>query len=127
MREPLQGPARAGDPEAQFQLGKAYCCGDGPGKNSAIAMSWLCKAAKQEHAGAQYELGRYHALRTDAYFSTSQPQARIYAYMWYSLAAVGEWPLAAAERDALARDMSRGELEEAQAHIREWRSLGCRE
>lgn len=127
MREPLKGPARAGDPEAQFQLGKAYCCGDGPGKNSAIAVSWLCKAAKQEHAGAQYELGRYHALRTDAYYSTSQPQARIYAYMWYSLAAVGEWPLAAAERDALARDMSRGELEEAQAHIREWRSLGCRE
>lgn len=127
MRAPLEGLARAGDPEAQFQLGKAYCCGDGPGKHSTTALSWLCKAAKQDHAGAQYEMGRYYALRTDSYYSTSQPQARIYAYMWYSLAAVGGWPLAAAERDALARDMSRRELAEAQSHIREWRSLGCRE
>lgn len=123
----LEEPARAGDPEAQFQLGKAYCCGNGPGKDPAIALAWLCKAAKQDHSGAQYEIGRYYALRTDTHYSTSQPQARIYSYMWYSLAAAGGWPLAAAERDALARDMSRGELAEAQSHMREWRSLGCRE
>lgn len=126
LQAPLAEPAQAGDPEAQFQLGKAYCCGNGPGKDPSIALSWLCKAAKQDHPGAQYEIGRFYAWRTDSYYSTSQAQTRIYAYMWYSLAAAGGWPLAAAERDALARDMSRRELAEAQSHMREWRGLGCR-
>lgn len=127
LQASLEESARAGNPDAQFKLGKVYCCGNGPGKNSSIALSWLCKAAKQDHPGAQYEIGRYYALRTDTYYSTSQAQARIYAYMWYSLASVGGWPMAAAERDALAQDMSRGELTEAQSHIREWRVLGCRD
>lgn len=127
LQAPLEESARAGNADAQFQLGRTYCCGNGPGKNSALALSWLCKAARQDHSGAQYELGRYYALRTDTYYSSSQAQARIYAYMWYSLASVGGWPLAAAERDALAQDMGRAELTEAQSHIREWRVLGCRD
>lgn len=126
-RSALESAARTGDKEAQFQLGKAYCCGYGPGKDTHVALSWLCKAAKQEHPGAQYEMGRYYGLRTDTHYGSNQAQDRIYAYMWYSLAAVGDWPLAAAERDALANDMTKGELKEAQSHLRDWRTLGCRE
>jgi len=117
--------AQAGDKEAQYQLGKSYCCGYGPGKTEATALQWFCKAALQGHPNAQYQLGRFYGTRTDTSYATYIPQNRIYAYMWYSLAAVGGVELAAAERDALARDMSSAELDSARQRLRNWQSLGC--
>jgi TPR repeat protein len=126
MRSSLATSAQAGDRDAQFNLGKSYCCGYGPGRDTAKALEFFCMAARQGHAGAQYEIGRYYGLRTDTGYSTSQPQDRIYAHMWYSLAALQDWPLAAAERDALAKDMSEQEIREAQSHVRGWELMGCR-
>ncbi len=57
--------ALAGDPEAQYRVGNAYCCTPRHGVdafyNNQKATEFLCMAAKQGHAPAAYELGRIHA------------------------------------------------------------------
>lgn len=119
--------AQAGDKESQFQLGQALCCGTGGGYDTQQALYWLCRAALQGHPAAQYSLGRHYGWRTDTAFRPSVPQDRIYAYMWYSLAALQGIESAAAEREALAQDMTSIELAEGASHVRDWRQLGCRQ
>ncbi len=51
--------AEAGDAEAQYRLGKSWCC-MGPGFDTQKATEWLCKAATQGHELAFYELGRIY-------------------------------------------------------------------
>lgn len=89
-------------------------------------MEWFCKSALQGYGPAQYELGRIYGMRSDSYYRQSLRQDRIYSYMWYSLAALQEISVADAERDALARDMSDRELDEARQHVRDWKERGCR-
>lgn len=118
--------AQTGDPIAQFELGKSYCCGYGGGYSTVRALDWFCKSALQGYGPAQYELGRIYGDRSDTAYRQSLRQDRIYSYMWYSLAALQEIPLADAERDALANDMTQRELAEARQHVRDWKDRGCR-
>ena len=53
----LQGKARQGDPDAQFQLGLIYCRGEGVPTDHGEAAKWFRAAALQGHAGAQNNLG----------------------------------------------------------------------
>jgi TPR repeat protein len=57
----LVGSAGKGDVESQYVLGKTFLLGDGVRKNPTEALSWLQKAAEQEHADAEYLLGRMYA------------------------------------------------------------------
>lgn len=58
-REGLSEPAAQGDAEAQYRLGKSWCC-MGPGFDTQTATEWLCRAAKQGHPEALFELGRIY-------------------------------------------------------------------
>jgi len=49
--------ARAGDAEAQYNLGACYANGAGITKDLTRAMEWLQKAVEQGLAGAQFKLG----------------------------------------------------------------------
>ena len=124
-RAALEPAANSGDAAAQYQLGLSYCCGFGAGHDTAKAARWFCEAALQDYGPAQYQLGRVYGVRSDTHWQPRFRQDIIYAYMWYSLAALKDVPLAAAERDALARDMSEVELREAKEHLRNWREAGC--
>ena len=53
----LLAEAKAGDPEAQFNLGNAYVQGQGVRKDYVQAAVWYRMAAKQGYAEAQYRLG----------------------------------------------------------------------
>ena len=53
--------ARAGDAEAQYQLGVQYDSGRWIGKDSTQAAHWFQAAAEQNHARAQYNLARLYA------------------------------------------------------------------
>lgn len=122
----LRAAAQSGDKDAQYQLGQSLCCGIGGGYDTQEALHWLCRSALQGHPGAQYALGRHYGWRNDTAYRPSVPQDRIYAYMWYSLAALQGIEVAAADRDALAQDMSPGDLAAAADRVRDWRKLGCR-
>ncbi len=52
-----RGPADAGDPDAQFNLGQAYKLGRGVPLDTKIAEDWYLKAARQGHEQAQANLG----------------------------------------------------------------------
>lgn len=59
-RHHWQAKAEAGDPEAQYQLGNAYCCGNSDGFfDTEKAIEWWCKAAKQGHLKAEQALSRH--------------------------------------------------------------------
>jgi cell division septation protein DedD len=51
--EQWRGPAVAGDPDAQFNLGQAYKLGRGVPEDPALAESWFRKAALQGHLQAE--------------------------------------------------------------------------
>lgn len=59
-RDALIEPATRGDAQAQYQLGKLWCC-MGPGFDTQTATEWLCRAALQRHPDALFELGRIYA------------------------------------------------------------------
>ncbi|MFZ5704245.1 MAG: SPOR domain-containing protein [Pseudomonadota bacterium] len=52
-----RGPAEAGEPDAQFNLGQAYKLGRGVPVDQAQALSWYRKAAASGHEQAQALLG----------------------------------------------------------------------
>lgn len=52
-----RGPAAAGDPDAQFNLGQAYKLGRGVTADSAVALDWYRKASAAGHEQAQATLG----------------------------------------------------------------------
>lgn len=53
----LEPKAQAGDPEAQFLMGKLYSTGYDWPRDLEKAMDWYTKAAEQEHVRAQVYLG----------------------------------------------------------------------
>ena len=57
--------ADAGNADAQCQMGFFYMNGLGVDRDEDKAVEWLEKAAKQNHAPAQYNLGIYHARFSD--------------------------------------------------------------
>ncbi|WP_340315560.1 SPOR domain-containing protein [Rhizorhabdus argentea] len=52
-----RGPAAAGEPDAQFNLGQAYKLGRGVPADAAAALGWYRKAAAAGHVQAQATLG----------------------------------------------------------------------
>jgi len=107
--------AEQGDAEGEYQLGMTYCCGYGPGHTDAIAYKWLCRAALQGHAQAQFQLGRMlgYGIKKRPF---STPQTADFAYMWYGLAAAQGSQLAEGYMTALEQTMSASQISRA----REW-------
>ena len=57
--------AAKGDAAAQCQMGLFYMNGIGVDRDEDKAVEWLKKAARQNHAQAQYNLGIYYARFAD--------------------------------------------------------------
>jgi len=56
--------AQAGDAEAQFKVGKAYCCSLNEGEaiyDTPTSVRWLCSSAKQGYGPAMIELGKIYS------------------------------------------------------------------
>ena len=60
-KQDLLTKAKAGDAEAQFNLGDRYCHGDGVPQDDKEAVKWYRKAAEQGYAFAQHNLGVMYA------------------------------------------------------------------
>ena len=53
----IRKQAKAGDPQAQYQLGRAFAQGEEVPQDKAEAVRWYRKAAEQGHLDAQNKLG----------------------------------------------------------------------
>jgi len=109
--------AAQGDADAQYNLGLMYSRGVGVGEDDAEALKWYRMAAAQGHAKAQYNLGMMY------YFGKGVPRNRMVAYQWVLLSAARGESVAKDALDALAKKLSREELEQARQAVRGWEQL----
>ena len=147
----LRTSAEGGDASAQNKLGLLYYEGKGVPQDYRLAKQWFEEAAKQGHAGAQVHLGTLYlhgegAPQSDQmalfWFSQAAEQKEalafaklgsmnekgqgilqdyIQAHMWYNLSAAYGETRSAELRDALAKQMTPGQIAEAQRLAREWK------
>ena len=80
----LVAKAKAGDAEAQDQLGEMYYFGEGVPRDYAQAANWYRKAAEQGDADSQYRLGGLF------HFGWGVPQDNAQAFAWMKKAAEQE-------------------------------------
>ena len=119
-RPPLRERAAAGDPEAQFTLGKNYEGGRGGlKKDFAEAANWYRKSAEQGNVYAQASLAIFYHLGKGVAHNDVQ------AEMWLSIA-VDHAPKDDRDtilemRDSVAAKISAEQLSEARRLAHEWK------
>lgn len=105
-----------GKADAQYVIGAMYYTGNAVPQDQKLAVQWFRKAAEQGHPDAQHALGlmyRYHVA--------GMPQDLVIAYMLWNLAAANGHRNAIEQRAALTRQMTREQVDEAQALSRNWK------
>lgn len=119
-RPPLKERAAAGDPDAEFTLGKNYEAGrSGLKKDYAMAASWYRKSADQGNVWAEASLGiLYHAGK-------GLPHDDVQAEMWFTISAdrapENDRETIADMRDSVARHLTAQQIAEARRLAREWK------
>jgi TPR repeat protein len=120
-RPPLRERAAAGDPEAQFSLGKNYEAGrSGLKQDYAEAASWYRKSAEQGNVYAQASLGiLYHSGK-------GLPHDDVQAEMWFSISAdhapANDRDTIVEMRDSVAAHLTAQQVAEARQMAREWQA-----
>jgi TPR repeat protein len=118
-RPPLRERAAAGDPEAQFSLGKNYEAGrSGLKKDYAEAAGWYRKSADQGNVYAQASLGiLYHSGK-------GLPHDDVQAEMWFTISAdhapANDRDTIAEMRDSVAAHLTPEQVAEARRLAHEW-------
>jgi hypothetical protein len=140
-RDRLQASASAGEAQAQYKLGTTYCCETGPGIQRSLsvfdnrkATEWLCKAALQDYAPAQYKLAQIYAGRAGAsggmitriggWIDSERPAPSV-AWIWASRAAANGIGQAASLRDTLGAGLDHARWREMNEQLAHWRTAPC--
>ncbi len=130
--------AQAGDAEAQYVVGNAYCCSVNEGDgfySTPIAVDWLCLSAAQGYAPAMRKLGKIYsgdvidgvrAMRRVAQGLAGTSTNNAVAYAWLTKAAQRGDADAAEEAADLWDDMNEYERSQAQAEIGKGLAGACR-
>lgn len=132
QRDELLEPASAGDAQAQYELGNTHCC-MGAGFDTQTATHWYCRAARQGHSGAMFELGRIYLGQLSRTPAPGQKlrqalagkSSHAHAHVWLSLAADARHPNAEASLSQLKRKIDVVDLEFAQSLVKNWQLMPC--
>jgi len=106
--------ANQGHAVAQYNIGQLFYKGRGVPQDHAEAAIWWRKAGEQGYASAQYNLALAYAN------GEGLPHDLVQAYMWSSIAAAQGDKEAETTRNKFAKDLSAGELTEAERLANEW-------
>jgi ankyrin repeat protein len=107
--------AEQGDAKAQGLLGLMYFKGQGVLKDPAQAADWYRKSAEQGNAEAQAKLSVLYLK------GRGVPQDAVQAHMWNNLAAAQGHKPSLTLRDLFAREMTQGQIAEAQRLASQWK------
>ncbi|MCB2081450.1 MAG: sel1 repeat family protein [Hyphomicrobiales bacterium] len=111
-REAWKEQALNGDAEAQYELGKASCCGFGSFYDSKKALDWWCLAANEGHVGAQFEIAKLYENTQDI-DDSEVPEDKALAYSWYRVASNNGHDKAEKYLQSLTRNMTEVEYRNA--------------
>ena len=100
--------AKKGDAKAQFMLGFMYNKGEGVTQDFKTALKWYTLAAEQGNADAQTMLGLMYNQGKGVI------QDYVHTHMWFNIAASSGHKNAVKNRDSVAEQMSRSQIEKAQ-------------
>ena len=106
--------AQQGHAKAQVNLGALYQDGQGVERDFTEAVQWYRRAAAQGSAKGQYALAVMYRK------GLGVPRDYVRAHMWYDLAAAQNLGIAGQERDAVARNMTSLEVNEAKTLATRW-------
>lgn len=104
----LQRAAEHGHKRAMLRLGQLHRKGVGALQNYALAAKWIETAAKLGEPEAMLEFGRLYRE------GRGVERDPVRAYVWFNRAAAGRDPVAAREREEVARTLTAAELKQAQ-------------
>lgn len=117
--------AKQDQPRAQFNVADMLYTGSGTRQDRHAAMVWYQRSANNGFAEAQYRWGM--ALQS----GRDVPKDVVAAFMWLTLAASqdvrGGMAPAIRARDALARRLTRAQMEQARHKIKVWRLIRDKE
>lgn len=131
-RAELTPLAEAGNADAQYKLGKSYCC-MGPGFDTQTATKWLCKAARQGNREAMLELGRIYLGEVSRTAAPAQKviravaakEAKPIAYVWLARASNSGHEKAQERLNKLATRMTEEDLRRADELGEKWPNVPC--
>lgn len=107
--------AHKGNILAAYNLAFRYLKGEGTRKDLKMAAVWFRRAAGAGLPQAQHTLGLLFAN------GDGVPQNFVHAYMWLSLSAKQNNLIARKDRDAVARQMTPKQIQEAKTLVKNWR------
>ena len=146
----LMDAAEAGEPAAQYNLGRLYFAGQGVPQDAAAALHWYLRAAEQGYAAAQYQVGVWHesgwvvpvdGRQAAEWYRRAARQGhsgaminlgflyamgrlierdRVEAYMWFERVAATGRSAGRKARDWLVFVMPEAEFAEAQRRAPDW-------
>jgi hypothetical protein len=130
-RAQLEERAKQNDAAAMFELGQKDCCGIGAGKNEERAIAWFCQAARQNHAGAEFVLGRMYQedglplVAQSIYQPVRVHKDNSVAYAWYKTAAARGHKLAETSLALLKRTMNNTQMDQGETLALDPRTIPC--
>ena len=116
--------ANGGDAEAQYHMGKAFCCGKRPYYNTYDALKWFCKAAKQGQRDAMLEIGKIYdnAQKDDG---SMIPRDNVLAYVYFKKAVEHGNEKALSFQEAKAARLNSMQKQKAQNILEQWPEIQC--
>lgn len=115
IRSEYMEAALAGNPDAQYKVGKSYCCAPRNDVdafyNNRKATEFLCKAARQHHAKAAFALGKIYSgdtiegirllRRAATAVRGDDLEKKVIAYYWFNQAAINGYSAAEEKMEIL--------------------------
>ena len=113
LLEQLRGKAKAGDLEAEYEIGWRSAIGMGLPEDQELAVESLRKAAEQGHLLAQNNLGARYVS------GEGVPLDLIEAYKWFAVAAAQGDRKAGKNKESVAAQLSAEQLAQAEKRLKD--------
>ena len=122
--EAMKALALKGDVEAQYNLGKLYCCGERPEFDNVEALKWWCMAAKSGQRDAMFEVGKLYETSNE-YKGSIIPKDNVMAYAYYTLSHQNGNEDGRKPASKIKSALSKEDLKNAEYMLERWPVIGC--
>ncbi len=121
--------ANGGDAEAQYRMGKAFCCGPRPYYNTYDALRWFCKSAKQGQRDALFEVGKIYSHVYDTKEQPDEgsliPNDNLVSYVYFSKSAEHGNDVAVKYQNSKYAILTDLQKKKAQEMLDKWPDIQC--